>query len=753
MNRMITVHTSYTDTQFLFQSLHGREALSSLYAFELELLCESNHVTLKALLGQSMTAECRQHPLAPARYLSGVITQVQEKGRSDGTYYRYAVTLHPALWYLSQNRDCRVWQDKNVPDIITTLLREKGIAFDNQLSWDYRYWEYCVQYQESDFDFISRLMEHEGIYYYFTHGLGTHTLVLADAPESHEALAGFETFPCIDAPDGAEAGISCWSVSDSVSPSLCLLDDYDFRHPQASLLQVRQNPASSGEHRPAVFEWPGRYTNNKDGEFYVRIRQQALACTQEKMSGDSVSLGLAPGHRFTLTRAERPEDNRAYLINQAEYFFSESGYHSQDVALAKHHTRFTAHPASLSWRPARHTAWPRTYGPQTAVVVGPEGQTVWTDKYGRVTLKFRWDRQGGQGDEGACWVRVSSAWAGRGFGSLQVPRIGEEVIVDFINGDPDRPIVTGRVFNEGSMPPWELPAAATKMGFMTRTPGGTSDNGSFWVFDDAPGRETFDLHAERDMNMAVENDLMINIDGTRVTRVKGEDNQTVEDGQRIRITKGRQLEVTGGGDNSEVTGDSTYQWHGKRVCIVDDSLTEAWKGGQKTTIASGGQELRIQAGGHIIVVSQGGQRIDIVGDTERKVAGNEHEDTTGSWTKKVGGRIDITASANINIISPTNITFDAPNMKTSTGIKGSSQSFVGEDFSVKGVVQSFTGQQFSVIGELVSITGSTVSASTFTVNNSPFKLKKHDNKTQFVSGSTTSTSNFSSFVSALTTFS
>ncbi|RTF03041.1 type VI secretion system Vgr family protein [Serratia marcescens] len=763
MNRMITVHTSLDDTPFLFQSLTGKEALSSLYTFHVDVLCEAQPVDPKKLLGQTLTVGCYQTPQCPPRYLSGIMTRVEVKGRDiNDRYDRYTLTVKPALWYLGQGRDCRIWQEKSVPDIITTLLREQDIAFENRLSWDYRCWEYCVQYQESDFDFISRLMEHEGIYYYFLHDNGKHTLVLADAPEQHEVLSGFATFPCIDetASDVSESGIAHWRGSETMSASLYLTDDYDFRRPCANLLQARQNPAPDGQQEAVVFDWPGRYTRHDDGAFYGRIRQQELACAQAQMSGETPSLGMAPGHAFTLTRATRPEDNRTYIVSGAEYFFSEAGYYSQDdeEATPVHRTVFTAHPAALSWRPARQTAWPRTYGPQTAEVVGPQGQTIWTDEYGRVKLKFRWDRHNPPGnDQAACWVRVSSAWAGWGYGSIQVPRVGEEVIVDFINGDPDRPIVTGRVYNQDSMPPWDLPADATKMGFMTRSAGGTPENGSFLVFDDAPGRETFDMHAERDMSMSTERDLTVNIEGARTTRVKGEDRYTFDDSQRVRIAKGRQVDIAAGGDNREVTGDSTTTLHGKQTVIIDGELVEEYRDGQTTTVTAGGQTLKIHAGGQTIIISEGGRSIDIVGDAKKKITGSEREDTTGEWTKSVAGTINILSDADVNIKSATKITLDAPNQKATTG-KGHSESFTGHSFSMTGASESFTGSSVSFTNSSVSFTASSVSMGMFSISNTPFKLSKHDNHLEFVSGNKTLTStllslksDYSAFVSALTT--
>ncbi|EMF07319.1 type VI secretion system Vgr family protein [Serratia marcescens] len=526
MNRMITIHTETSaDADLLFLVLNGEEALSSLYEFNVDVLTENGGVDIKSLLGETMTIELRQTNGLPPRFLSGIVTSIIAAGQYDinNRYYQYRVTLHPELWYLTKNKDCRIWQEKTVPEILITLLQECNILFETKLTWNYRVWEYCVQYQESNFDFISRLMEHEGIYYYFRHEMGRQTLVLVDSAESHVSHMGAEALPCIHVKgSGADIGIYHWTVVDRVESALYQFDDYDFRKPHADLFQARQNPTSFSRNKSDIFEWPGRYNEHSDGEFYVRIRQEELACSQEKMSGESNALTLSPGWVTSVSRADREEDNRAYLITSAEYLFTEAPYNStQQGALPEYKTRFTAHPSGCHWRPARKTPWPRTYGPQTAVVVCPEGSVVRTDKYGRVKLRFHWDHHSSQGDT-SCWVRVSSAWAGAGYGAIQVPRAGEEVIVDFINGEPDRPIVTGRVYNAANMPPWELPAGATKMGVMTRSKEGMRDNGSYLVFDDAPGQESLDMHAERDMNLTAEKDLTKKIEGNEKESIGGD---------------------------------------------------------------------------------------------------------------------------------------------------------------------------------------------------------------------------------------
>ncbi|MBP2169750.1 type VI secretion system secreted protein VgrG [Erwinia toletana] len=521
MEPVIVAHTPLGDGQLLFKSLNGTEQLSALYAFEIELLSHDNNIALKTLLGGDLAVELKDQQ-APSRYLTGKITQITHAGQAIGAerYTLYRATIRPAVWYLTQNRDFRIWQEKTVPEILHDLFKAHHILYENRLSWRYRQWDYCVQYQESDFDFISRLMEHEGIYYYFSHQADGQVLILADGPQAHNALAGHENIPW-STQEGHAAGISGWSATDTITPALYSMDDYDFRQPRARLLEVRQNPHSGAVGRAEVFDWPGRFNDRQQGEFYARIRQQELAAQHQQMAGSASACGIAPGYLFQLCGAPRREDERQYLTVSASWLLSVSPCNS-GAAGGERLVSFTLVPGDINWRPLRQTRWPKTHGPQTAEVIGPYGETIWTDKYGRVKLKFRWDRHGCSDGSSSCWVRVSSSWAGWGYGALQVPRVGEEVVVDFINGDPDRPIITGRVYNQQNMPPWELPSAATRMGFMSRSSGGTIDNASFLFLDDALGNESFTLHAERDMTISVENDLHMRVGGNRQEHTAGD---------------------------------------------------------------------------------------------------------------------------------------------------------------------------------------------------------------------------------------
>ncbi|MEA9390968.1 type VI secretion system tip protein TssI/VgrG [Acerihabitans sp. TG2] len=582
MYNQIIAHTPLAGNaaqEFIFKRLTGHESLSSLYHFTAEFLSRNNDLDLDALLGQDI---CLEIPLLPqgCRYLHGHITAIEFSGYElQAEKYRlYTVTLRPALWYLTQNRDCRIWQEKTLPDIIGAILDEFSIRFENQLTSQYHPYPFCVQYQESTFDFLSRLMEHEGIYYYFKHHDQGHTLVLADSPQAHGPFKGYDTIDYRQAGmdlNGCREGIYHWMATHQITPRLCSVDDYDFKKPRAHLAQTCQSRASFARGKTELFDWPGHYDDHQQGQFLAHIRQQACEAAQRTVAGRTTARGVAPGFTFHIRHCPRPSDELNYLVTGVEYSLCDSRYHCHDnladgesagiVNLA-----FTVVPATTVWRPARSTPWPKTHGPQTAEVAGPVGKAVWTDKYGRVKVKFRWDRRGNGDDTGSCWVRVSSQWAGWKYGNVQVPRVGEEVIVDFINGDPDRPIITGRVYNEDAMPPWDLPAAATKMGFMSRSKAGGVGNASFWFMEDAPGREAFALHAERDMNITVERHKNITVDGDLARQVKGKtrfihlgscttsklqpDLQTFHLGKTSMVTAGGRASGIVGGDYHVVAG-------------------------------------------------------------------------------------------------------------------------------------------------------------------------------------------------------
>ncbi|EPS1420536.1 TPA: type VI secretion system tip protein VgrG, partial [Enterobacter hormaechei] len=343
--------------------------------------------------------------------------------------------------------------------------------------------------------------------------------------------------------------------------------------------------------------------------FYARIRQERWQVEHQQIQATATAAGIAPGHIFTLTNAPFFSDNGEYLVTAAGYHFEENRYASGEGETI-HRTDFTVIPASVSYRPAQSTAWPRTYGPQTAKVVGPQGESIWTDKYGRVKVKFHWDRLAKGDDTSSCWVRVSSAWAGQGYGGVQIPRVGDEVVVDFINGDPDRPIITGRVYNEASMPPWALPAAATQMGFMSRTKDGSVDNANALRFEDKAGAEQVWIQAERNMDTSVKNDETHTVGGARSHYVKKNELHRVEANQ-IQAVKGGTEILTG---------------KGKLDAAVEQYVIAS---GTKLRLVSGESAIELNANGKINLI---GKEFNffVEGDGYITTGGKLHLNTSGT---------------------------------------------------------------------------------------------------------------------------
>ena len=598
----------------LFWKLSGREAMSESFALTLTLLGTDARIDRSKLLGQPVTVTIPTQNLLTPRYINGKVTRVAVSAvELTGTRYAvYQLTVEPDLWPMKRDRNLRIFQGQTVPQIVKTLLGEHQVNVEDKLTGSYRVWDYCVQYQESSLDFISRLMELEGIAYHFRHEADKHTLVLTDAATQHQPFSGYEVIPYHQTPSGGstdEEGISQWALEDSVTPGIYSLDDYDFRKPNAWLFQAQQNPASPKPGSIDVYDWPGRFVETGHGEFYARIRQERWQVEHQQIQATATAAGIAPGHTFTLTNAPFFSDNGEYLVTAVGYHFEENRYASGEGETI-HRTDFTVIPASVSYRPAQSTAWPRTYGPQTAKVVGPQGESIWTDKYGRVKVKFHWDRLAKGDDTSSCWVRVSSAWAGQGYGGVQIPRVGDEVVVDFINGDPDRPIITGRVYNEASMPPWALPAAATQMGFMSRTKDGSVDNANALRFEDKAGAEQVWIQAERNMDTSVKNDETHTVGGARSHYVKKNELHRVEANQ-IQAVKGGTEILTG---------------KGKLDAAVEQYVIAS---GTKLRLVSGESAIELNANGKINLI---GKEFNffVEGDGYITTGGKLHLNTSGT---------------------------------------------------------------------------------------------------------------------------
>lgn len=601
----------------LFRRLSGSEALSQSFVLQAELLSTDARIDRKSLLGKPVTFTLPTDGLLSAvnpRYINGKITQIGVRSEELGgvRYAVYGLTVESDLWPMKRDRNLRIFQSQTVPQIVQTLLKEYGVNVETRLAGSYRVWEYCVQYQENSFDFISRLMELEGMYYFFRHEADKHTLVLCDAPDQHQAFPGYETIAYHVTPSGGsvtEEGVSQWALSESVTPGMYSTDDYDFRKPNAWMLQARQNPVSPTPGSVDVYDWPGRFVEHGHGEYYARIRQEVWQVEHHMVSGSGTATGIAPGYTFSLLNAPHFSDNGKYLVTSAHYDFEENSYASGDVGATRHNIDFTVLPAAVTYRAKPETPWPKTHGPQTAKVVGPKGESIWTDKYGRVKVKFHWDRLAKGDDTSSCWVRVSSAWAGQGFGGVQIPRVNDEVVVDFINGDPDRPLIIGRVYNEASMPPWALPAAATQMGFLSRSKDGTADTANALRFEDKAGEEHLWIQAQKNMDTNVKNDETHSVGGERshyvakneLHRVEANQSQAVKGGTEILtgqskvdavveqyvLASGTQLRLVSGESAIELNANGTINLIGKDFNFFVENDGHITTGGKLNLNTSG----------------------------------------------------------------------------------------------------------------------------------------------------------------------
>jgi type VI secretion system secreted protein VgrG len=593
----------------LFHRMTGSERLGGLFEYEVDMLSTQAALPPDKLLGQPLTVGLKL-PNHGHRYFNGIVTRFGQYG-TLGTYACYRATLRPWFWLLTRTTDCRIFQEKTVPEIIEEIFQENGLTdFEKILARTaYPKREYCVQYRETRFNFLSRLMEEEGIYYYFKHENGKHRMVLADAHSAHGAFPGYATIPYFEPGNPRQRErdhIFEWAFARQVLPSTCVLMDFDFKKP-GSNLEVRAK--SRHKPAPADFEWydyPGLYRTPTDGEHYVENRLQAFEAEFEQISGRGSAEGLAAGALFKLTGHRRQDQNREYLITSVSFLLQSDEYLSSLGGTATEPCRFefTAIDGKQPFRSPRRTPKPLMHGPQTALVVGKEGEEIWTDSFGRVKVRFHWDRRAGNNEKASCWIRVAQSWAGKRWGTLFLPRRGQEVIVEFLEGDPDQPIVTGTVYNGDQMPPYALPGEATKSTFKSDSSKG---GGGFNEirFEDQKGKEQVFIHAERNHDLRVKKDALEWIGQDRHLIVKRDQIEKVDGDKHGNVT-GDHNEKVGGAVSLSVGTD--FQQKAGANYALEAGQSVHIKGGMNVVIEAG-MSVTLKAGGGFIVVGPAGVTI------------------------------------------------------------------------------------------------------------------------------------------------
>jgi type VI secretion system secreted protein VgrG len=577
--RPFRVDTPLDPDVLLLQRFHGDEGVSVPFHYTLELLSEEEAVDPAELLRQPMAVTVNLQD-GGERKIHGLVRRFTQSGQQDDLTF-YSVELVPWLWFLTLSRDCKVFQNKSVLDIVQEVFDGLGYTdYDLRCSSTYAPREYCVQYRETHFNFISRLLEEEGIFYFFEHTQDTHTLVLADMNTTCQACPGQEQARMAPEEGPALEGdvVTAISLESAVHLGKVTLRDYDPTRPSLNL----ETFVEDDEVEEEVYHYPGLYKELDEGSRYAQLLLEEGTCGRQVIRGASNCRAFVSGTSFTLEEHYRPDANQELLLLHVSHRGEAGDYRSWASATLEYNNTFVCIPSGTPYRPPRRSRKPRIQGSQTAVVVGPAGEEVFTDQYGRIKIQFHWDRLGQRDQNSSCFVRVVFGWAGKGYGAVSIPRIGNEVIVDFLEGNPDAPIVTGSVYNAEQTPPFELPGSGIQMGMKSRSsPGGGGDNEISMT--DTAGEELINIHAQHDMTTTVDHDDTQTVKNNRsVTVVTGDETHAVETGKRTTTIKG--LETL-----TVVTGD--------RVATLDtgnDSLTV--KTGTKTDKIKGPYEITVESG-------------------------------------------------------------------------------------------------------------------------------------------------------------
>jgi type VI secretion system secreted protein VgrG len=572
------------DEELRVVRFQGSEAISQLFRFELTVAAESPDVNFEDVVNQPalLTVEGDS-----PRYVNGIVSRIELSGQS-GRFSLYDVTVVPPLWRLKLRHDCRIFQEKAVKEIVADVLDKAGVptdafAFDLQEEGPAR--TYCVQYRESDWDFISRLLEEEGIHYFFEHTDTLCKLMMVDHATAHPDIEGDTVLPFVPASGlrTTEEHVTRFTYAEEVRPGKVTLTDYNFTKPS---LNLAAESAGEDWNELEVYDYPGEYLTPELGQTLADMRLAALNGVRRTAGGEGDSPRLVPGYQFDLADHPREDLNAKYALTEV----FQSGDQPQVLEERaggggglRYSNRFECIPADTDFRPPRLTPKPVVEGIQTAIVVGPDGEEIYTDEFGRVKVQFHWDRLGQRDDQSSCWIRVSQSWAGAGWGAIHIPRIGQEVIVDFVEGDPDRPIVTGRVYHGTNRPPYALPDNKTQSGIKSDTsPGGGGSNEL--RFEDKAGAEEVFLHAQKDMTTAVENNQSTSVGANQSVTVKANQNITVEkerwdevkEYHNFHVGGNQQISVDGeGGAGFSAVGPYTVSSEKKvEVFVGDTAITE-----------------------------------------------------------------------------------------------------------------------------------------------------------------------------------
>lgn len=540
--------TTESGADLQFRSMSAVEEMSRL--FELHIVAESKERNIAAdnLLGK-WVAVAVETDKNKWRWFHGLAAAFGIDG-GDGGDFRYSITVRPWAWLMTRSADLRIFQDKTAPEIIKQVFNDyRGASFVDELSATYKKRIYCVQYRETDFDFVSRLMEEEGIFYYWRHTDTKHEMVLADKSGTHKTVPGFDEIPYSEGDKdlvGVRA-ISQWQMRHEIQSGKFTLSDYNFETPATSLKSdTVASTRSHAEKEHEVYDYPGLYGVKADGDARAQIRLDEASAQFARFAGLGDTPGLVTGTRFTLAKHQRADQNAEYVVLRTQIEMTLAGVRTSNQHETMFSCRFWAQRHDAPFRPQRTTRKPTVAGPQTALVVG-EGSAgdITTDEHGRIKVQFHWDRLGKKNAESSCWLRVATSWAGKGWGMISLPRIGQEVVVAFLEGDPDQPLVVGSVYNAEQQVPYELPANATVSTMKSRSKKGGVAEFNELRFEDKPGGEYVLMQAQKDRLEFVEEMLKSEIGKDEHRTVKADRKEKIEGEHHLQVVKDVKYKVDG----------------------------------------------------------------------------------------------------------------------------------------------------------------------------------------------------------------
>lgn len=645
--RPLAIATPLGEDVVGLRSMVVTEELGRLFQIEVKLSSLSSEINFNEIVGYPVSIRLEVSS-DRTRFWHGIVRCFSFIGQGE-RFFHYRAVIVPALWTLTQSSDCRIFQTMSTPEVIQDVLRRAGLTdFELCLSGEYSKWEYCAQYGETQFDFINRLMEHEGIAYHFKQTEEKALLVLGDDHIAYDPISGFASLPyhAVSGETQEENTIYGWEATHQVRPTEYASKDYNFETPRNPLLCLAQVSREHGANDGKMFGYPGKHPTASEGERLAQIRLDELQAERDVATARTRCVGLAAGALFTLTDHPRPDQNREYLVTWLNLTYDAGEFSSDQADATKIDCWFRAVPADTRFRPTRITSRPRIQGPQTAMVVGPTDEEIYTDLFGRVKVHFHWDRHGVAGETSSCWVRVSQGAAGKGWGMISLPRVGQEVVVEFIEGDPDRPIVTGRVYNADAKVPYSLPAHKTLSAFKSSSSKGGEGFNEI-RFEDKKGEEQLFIHAEKNHDLRIKSDSFESIGANQHLVVKKDQFEHIENNReeivdadhKEKIGKDRHLKVIGK-EAKSVGGSLSLTVKGDTIEVFksdhSEQTTKDYSLKAENVVIEALTNLTLQVGKSYIAIEANGITLSTTGTLEL--------DAKGSLSVKSLAQVEITSA-------------------------------------------------------------------------------------------------------------